>query len=260
MYVIEGDPGAGKTTMALQFLLEGLRERETVLYVTLSETSEELREVAESHGWSLDGIHLLELGALADRMDHDANYTVYHPADVELGETTKRIRDEVDRLKPSRVVLDSVSELKVLSETNARYRREILGLKQFFAGKQCTVFVLDDRTSRQEQQLQSIVHGVICVERERREYGDTRRQINILKMRGVRFRDGSHDFVIKTGGLEVYPRVTVRDPGGRDYPRDDMKSGLAQVDALLGGGLDRGSSNLVLGPSGCGKPRCARNS
>jgi circadian clock protein KaiC len=252
MYVIEGDPGAGKTTLALQFLLEGNQAGESVLYVTLSETAEELQEVAESHGWSLEGVNLLELGTLGERLEQEAGYTVYHPADVELGETTKRIREEVNRLEPSRVVLDSVSELKVLSETNARYRREILGLKQFFSGKQCTVLVLDDRTSKPEQQLQSIAHGVIGMERERREYGETRRQIHIQKMRGVRFRDGAHDFVIKTGGLKVYPRIDSTDPP-KEYPRDDMKSGVDAVDALLGGGLDRGSSNLILGPAGCGK-------
>jgi circadian clock protein KaiC len=252
MYVIEGDPGAGKTTVALQFLLEGVRREETVLYVTLSETAEELMEVADSHGWSLEGVHLLELGALSERLEEDAGYTVYHPADVELGETTKRIRAEADRLRPSRVVLDSVSELKILSETNARYRREVLGLKQFFSGKNCTVLVLDDRVGKLEAQLQSIAHGVICLERERREYGETRRQIHILKMRGVRFRDGVHDFVIRTGGLEVYPRIVATDEP-RDYPPEDMKSGVEEVDALLGGGLDRGSSNLIIGPAGCGK-------
>jgi len=252
MYVIEGEPGAGKTTLALRFLLEGVRRGETVLYVTLSETAEELQEVAVSHGWSLEGVHLLELGALSERLEQDAGYTVYHPADVELGETTKRIRSEAERLKPARVVLDSVSELKILSETNARYRREILGLKQFFSGKECTVMVLDDRINKQEQQLQSIAHGVICLERDRREYGETRRQVHILKMRGVRFCDGTHDFVIRTGGLEVYPRVAASN-GAQDGPRDDMKSGVEEVDALLGGGLDRGSSNLVIGPAGCGK-------
>jgi circadian clock protein KaiC len=251
MYVVEGDPGAGKTTLALQFLLEGKRRGETVLYVTLSETAEELGEVAASHGWSLEGIDLLELGALEDRFQQEAGYTVYHPADVELGETTKRIRTEVDRLNPSRVVLDSLSELKVLSETTARYRREILGLKQFFSGRRCTVLVLDDRTTRQEQQLQSIAHGVIGIERERREYGDTRRQIHIQKMRGVRFRDGAHDFKIRTGGLEVYPRLPAARTEVENSP--EMKSGVPEIDTLLGGGLDRGSSNLVLGPAGCGK-------
>jgi circadian clock protein KaiC len=252
MYVVDGDPGAGKTTMALQFLLEGVRCGETVLYIALSETAEELNEVAESHGWSLADVHLLELGSLSDRLQHDVEYTVFHPADVELGETTKRIRAEVDRLNPSRVVLDSVSELKVLSETRARYRREILGLKQLFAGKLSTVLILDDRTSSQEQQLQSIAHGVLGLERERREYGETRRQIHIIKMRGVRFRDGGHDFVIHTGGLEVYPRLSAAEHG-KDYLQGVMKSGVQEVDSLLGGGLDRGSSTLVMGPAGCGK-------
>ena len=252
MYVIEGDPGAGKTTLALQFLLHGAQSGETVLYVTLSETSEELREVAHSHDWTLDGVNLLELGALEGRLRHEAEYTVYHPADVELGEMTKRIRAEADRLQPARVVLDSVSELKVLSETNARYRREILGLKQFFAGKHCTVLVLDDRTSRQELQLQSLAHGVIAMERERREYGDTRRQIHIVKMRGVRFRDGRHDFVIKTGGFAVYPRLSAAEHD-KNYPHENIKSGVQELDALLGGGLDRGTSTLVMGPAGCGK-------
>jgi circadian clock protein KaiC len=252
MYVVEGDPGAGKTTLALQFLLEGARLGETVLYVTLSETAEELHEVADSHNWSIEGVRLLELGSLSDRLQDDAEYTVYHPADVELGETTRRIRAEVDRLQPSRVVLDSVSELKVLSETNARYRREILGLKQFFSGKKCTVLILDDRTSRQEQQLQSIAHGVIAMERERREYGETRRQIHIVKMRGVRFLDGAHDFVIKTGGLEVYPRLSASERVS-DHPIEMVKSGVQEIDLLLGGGLDRGSSTLIMGPAGCGK-------
>lgn len=252
LYVVEGEPGSGKTTLALQFLLEGARHGETVLYVTLSETAEELIDVAQSHHWSLDKVNLLELGALGDRFHQDAEYTVYHAADVELGETTKRVRDTVERINPSRVVLDSVSELQILSETNARYRREILGLKQFFAGRKCTVLVLDDRTRRQEQQLQSIAHGVISLERERREYGETRRQIQVLKMRGVRFRDGAHDFEIVTGGLEVYTRLSAAAEFDH-YPADVIKSGIDQLDALLGGGLDRGCSTLLMGPAGCGK-------
>ncbi len=209
LYVIEGDPGAGKTTFALQFLLEGVRLGQRVLYVTLSETADELRYVASSHGWSLDGIELLELDALSDRLQEEATYTVYHPSDVELGETIKRIRQEVERLDPERVALDSVSELKILSQTSVRYRREILGFKQFFAGRRCTVLVLDDRTTRDgEQQLQSIAHGVLSMEREGREYGMTRRQLHIVKMRGVRFQDGRHDFVINTGGIEVHPRLS----------------------------------------------------
>jgi circadian clock protein KaiC len=253
LYVVEGDPGSGKTTLALQFLREGVRLGLRTLYITLSETLEELNDVANSHGWTLEGIHLLELDTISERIEEEANYTVYHPADVELGDTIKRIRAEIERLSPERVALDSVSELKILSQTSARYRREILGLKQFFAGRKCTVLVLDDRTTLEgEQQLQSIAHGVIRMEREGREYGSTRRQIHIVKMRGVRFQDGRHDFVIQTGGLELYPRLSAS--GTPATIRDgSAESGSPQLDALLGGGLDRGSSTLLLGPAGCGK-------
>lgn len=253
LYVVEGSPGAGKTTFALQFLIEGVRLGQRVLYVTLSETLEELRDVASSHGWALEGIHLLELNSLSDRLQDDANYTVYHPADVELGETVRRIREEVERLNPERVALDSVSELKILSQTSVRYRREILGLKQFFAGRKCTVLVLDDCTAGEsEQQLQSIAHGVVRMEREGREYGATRRQLHIVKMRGVRFEDGRHDFVIHTGGIEIYPRLSTSRYSSTPAA-GSAKTGSEEMDALLGGGLDRGTSTLLLGPAGCGK-------
>jgi circadian clock protein KaiC len=221
--------------------------------VTLSETLEELNDVAISHNWTLDGINLLELNSLSERLEEDANYTVYHPSDVELGDTIQRIRAEVERLNPERVALDSVSELKILSQTSVRYRREILGLKQFFAGRKCTVLVLDDLTTREnEQQLQSIAHGVLRMERDSREYGTTRRQIHVVKMRGVRFQDGHHDFVLKTGGLELYPRLS---SAGTSLNKREgyATSGSPQMDMLLGGGLDRGSSTLLIGPAGCGK-------
>ena len=172
LYVVEGDPGSGKTTLALQFLREGVRLGQRTLYVSLSETKEELADVALSHGWNLDGISLVELDSISERLQEEANYTIYHPADVELGETIKRIRAHVEQLNPTRLALDSVSELKILSQTSVRYRREILGLKQFFAGRECTVLVLDDCTTNgNEQQLQSIAHGVIRMERAEREYG-----------------------------------------------------------------------------------------
>jgi len=195
----------------------------------------------------------LELNSLSDRLQEEANYTVYHPSDGELGETIKRIRSEIERLTPERVALDSVSELKILSQTSVRYRREILGLKQFFVGRECTVLVLDDCTAVEiEQQLQSIAHGVLRMERDGREYGNTRRQIHIVKMRGVRFQDGRHDFVIQTGGIEVYPRLS--GGGGAATPHEGTAaSGSKELDTLLGGGLDRGSSTLLLGPAGCGK-------
>ena len=253
LYVVEGYPGSGKTTFALQFLREGVRLGQRALYVTLSETLEELSDVASSHGWTMEGIDLLELSTLSERLAEEANYTVYHPSDVELGETLRRIRTEIDRLSPERLALDSVSELKILSQTAVRYRREILGLKQYFAGRKCTVLVLDDCTTGEgEQHLQSIAHGVLRLEREGREYGVTRRQMHIVKMRGVQFQDGRHDFVINTGGLEVYPRLS-----GSNTPQigreGSAESGSAQLDGLLGGGLDRGSSTLLLGPAGCGK-------
>ena len=253
LYVVEGQPGAGKTTLALQFLLAGVQAGETVLYVTLSETSEELQEIAASHGWSLEGIHLVELDSLAEKVSEESEYTVYHPSDVELGETIKRLRAEIDRINPSRVALDSVSELKILSETNARYRRAILRLKQFFAGKKCTVLVLDDLTTGDsEQQLQSIAHGVLRMERETRDYGDTRRQVHIVKMRGVRFRDGRHDFQIRTGGIQVFPRLRAADQADNAIV-EMVNSGVGPLDHLLGGGLDRGTSTLIMGPAGCGK-------
>ena len=253
LYVLEGKPGSGKTTLALQFLREGVRLGQRTLYITLSETLEELNDVAASHGWTLEGIDLLELNTLSERLTEEANYTVFHPADVELGETLRRIRAEIERRSPDRIALDSVSELKVLSQTNVRYRREILGLKQFFAGRKCTVLVLDDCTTAEgEQHLQSIAHGVLRMERESREYGTTRRQMHVVKMRGVQFQDGRHDFLIQTGGLELYPRLSA---GGTSPVAHEgsAESGSPQLDALLGGGLDRGSSTLLLGPAGCGK-------
>ncbi len=253
LYVIEGDPGSGKTTLALQFLLEGVRRGQKCLYITLSETLDELRDVAASHGWTLEGLCVLELDKIAEKLAEEANYTVYHASDVELGETLKRIRVEVERTSPARVALDSVSELKILSQTSVRYRREILALKQFFAGRKCTVLILDDLTTFEgEQQLQSIAHGVIRMEREPREYGTTRRQIQIAKMRAVQFADGRHDFVLKKGGIELYPRLSAV---GTSVVRegDFIPSGSGELDQLLGGGLDRASSALVLGPAGSGK-------
>ena len=252
LYVVEGDPGSGKTTLALQYLMAGARQGERVLYVTLSETIHELEEVAASHGWSLADITLLELNSLAGRLQDTAEYTVYHPSDVELGETTRQIKDAVERLQPTRVALDSVSEFKILADSNARYRREILSLKQYFAGRQCTVLILDDKTSPDEQQLQSIAHGVIRMMRAPRDYGNTRRQLQVIKMRGVKYRDGVHDFTIETGGIAVFPRLTPTDQ--KNEPElEDLSSGVVELDQLLGGGVQRSSSTLVMGPAGCGK-------
>src|SRR5262245_34936898 len=208
LYLLEGVPGSGKTTLALQFLLEGQRRREPVLYVTLSETEEELRGVAASHGWSLDGITIRELVPSEESLRPDEQYTMFHPSEVELSETTKTILADVDRIKPARVVFDSLSELRLLAGNPLRYRRQILALKQFFAGRSCTVLLLDDMTSASHDlQVQSIAHGVVRLEQLFPEYGAERRRLIVLKYRGVRFRGGYHDYAIQRGGIEVFPRL-----------------------------------------------------
>lgn len=253
LYLIEGMPGTGKTTLALQFLLEGRRLGERGLYVTLSETKEELLGVAQSHGWSLDGIDLYELEASQSRLKPEQEYTVFHPEEVELTETAQQVYSEVERIKPARVVFDSLSELRLLSREPLRYRRQILSLKQFFVGRNCTVLLLDDTVGRSSDlQLQSISHGVLSLERLGQEYGVSRRRLNVVKLRGAKFRDGFHDYVIETGGLRVFPRLVAaehRRPGAAIV----FSSGIAELDALLGGGLSSGTSILITGPAGSGK-------
>jgi circadian clock protein KaiC len=259
LYLIEGDPGTGKTTLALQFLLEGLRTGEKGLYVTLSETKAELLTVAASHGWSVDGIGIFELASLEQRLQAAEQYTVFHPSEVELSETSKRICEEVERIQPTRVVFDSLSEMRLLAREPLRYRRQVLALKQFFAGRQCTVILLDDRTAQDtDLQLQSISHGVILMERVAVEYGGARRRLIVAKMRGLQFREGHHDFSIQPGGLVVYPRLVAAEKrasenGRPATPREEAKSGIATLDALVGGGIHYGTSTLVLGPAGSGK-------
>jgi circadian clock protein KaiC len=259
LYLIEGDPGTGKTTLALQFLLEGLRTGEKGLYVTLSETKAELNTVAESHGWSLDGIGLFELASIEQRLQATEQYTVFHPSEVELGETTSRICEEVERTQPVRVVFDSLSEMRLLARDPLRYRRQVLALKQFFAGRRCTVILLDDRTAQETDiQLQSISHGVIRLERLAVEYGGARRRLSVVKIRGLQYRDGYHDFSIQPGGLIVYPRLVAAEKRRAQAPasvarREEAKSGIAELDKLLGGGIHYGTSTLMLGPAGSGK-------
>jgi circadian clock protein KaiC len=204
VFLIEGDPGTGKTTLALQFLLEGARNGESVLYVTLSETPDELRAVARSHGWTLDGVGLYELAPTADTLDPADEYTILHPAEVELGQTMRTVLDEVARIRPTRVIFDSLAEIRLLARDPLRYRRQVLGLKQFFAGRGSTVLLLDDLTFRNSDlQLQSIAHGVLRLEKNAVDYGPERRRLQIMKLRGVAFRGGYHDFSIRTGGLQV---------------------------------------------------------
>ena len=258
VYLLHGSPGSGKTTLALQFLLEGARIGEKVLFVTLSETKNELISVAASHGLNLDSINIFELVAEEDQLDPDNQYTMYQPSDIELNVTTKAIMDEVDRLKPARVVIDSLSEVKLLAQSALRFRRQVLALKQFFTGRACTVFFLDDKTSSREEdlQLESIAHGVISLEQLSPEYGAERRRLRIAKIRGQRYRGGYHDFTIIKGGLNVFPRIVASEHKTDTRPTV-MKSGIAEMDTLLGGGIDTGTSVLLLGPAGVGKSTLA---
>ena len=252
LYLIDGDPGTGKTTLALQFLREGVRRGEPVLYVTLSETREELQSVADSHGWSLDGITIHEL-ANDESLRPDTQYTVFHPSEVELSDTMNTVLQTIERVRPRRTVFDSLSEMRLLARDALRYRRQILALKQFFIGRQCTVLLLDDRTAAGgDQQLQSLVHGVVRLEQLSPEYGGERRRLRILKLRGVDFRGGYHDYTIKTGGIHAYPRLIAAEHH-EPFTAEMLPSGVAALDALVGGGLGRGTTTLIMGPAGSGK-------
>ncbi|MFO0910869.1 MAG: ATPase domain-containing protein [Isosphaeraceae bacterium] len=257
VYLVEGNPGSGKTTLALQYLLEGRKLGESGLYVTLSESRRELDDVARSHGWSLDGVALLELVAPESELEPENQLILFQPSEVELGETTKAILEEVERSKPKRVVIDSLSEMRLLAQNPLRYRRQILALKQFFIGRECTVFLLDDLTSETEDlQLQSIAHGVINLEQLSPEYGAERRRLRIVKLRGQTYRGGFHDFVIRRGGLEVFPRLVAAEHlHGQE--RGLLQSGNSKLDDLLGGGLQYGTSVVLLGPAGSGKSTTA---
>jgi len=255
LHLIEGDPGAGKTTLALGFLLAGVQSGEHCLYVTLSETAVELRAVASSHAWSLNGIELCEL-APEDGRGADEHYTLYHPAEIELGEMVKKILEVTDRVKPSRVVIDSLSEMRLLARDPLRYRRQVLALKEFFAVRKCTVLMLDDRTSGSDDlQLQSLAHGVIALEQEAHPFGRSRRRLRVVKMRGVQAVEGFHDFRIHRGGLAVYPQLMPVHNAQR--PTTPITSGIVELDRLLGGGLTWGTCTLVMGPAGSGKSTLA---
>ncbi len=257
LYLIEGTPGSGKTTLAMQFLLDGARCGERCLYVTLSETAEELRATAASHGWSLDGIDLFELVPSEDNLLVDAHSTMFHPSEVELSETTKAILAEVERITPTRVVFDSLSEMRLLAQDPLRYRRQILALKQFFVGRNATVLLLDDRTSGvTDLQLHSLADGVVSLEQIAPDYGAERRRLVVSKLRGRSYRGGYHDFRIVRGGLEVYPRLIAAEHH-QPFAAGRLLSGVAELDILLGGGLDRGTSTLLIGPAGVGKSSLA---
>jgi circadian clock protein KaiC len=256
-YLIEGVPGSGKTTLALQFVLEGVRRNEPVLYITLSETEEEVRAVAHSHGWSLDGVRVLEVVASEEALAPEQQYTVFQPDEVELSETTKAILREVEVHKPMRVVFDSLSELRLLAGSALRYRRQIFGLKQFFAGRLCTVLVLDDRTATSDDpQLHSIAHGIVSLEQTSPHYGSERRRVRVVKHRGTAFVGGHHDFKIVRGGLQVFPRLVAAQRRG-EPSSGTVSSGVVALDTLLGGGLERGTSTLLSGAAGTGKSTIA---
>ena len=257
MYLYEGRPGTGKTTLALQFLLEGARHGERALYISLSETERELRLVAERHGWSLDGIDIFELVPPETTLDPGRELTVLHPAEVELSETTKLILDKVVELNAARVVIDSLSELRLLAQSSLRYRRQVLALKHFFGARRCTVVLLDDMTSNDNDlQLHSISHGVVLLEQLAIEYGAERRRLRVVKMRGINFRGGFHDFTIQRGGLAIYPRLIAAEHHAA-FDGDFTPSGNAELDKLLGGGLERGTNALLIGAAGVGKSSVA---
>lgn len=252
LYLIDGAPGTGKTTLAMQFLLAGAARGERGLYVTLSESEQELREVATSHGWSLEGISIVELGPEED-VAADSGYTIFHPAEVELQQTMHSVLAAVDRHAPTLVVFDSLSEMRLLARDPLRFRRQILALKQHFAGRDCTVLLLDDKTAPDgDLQLHSLAHGVILLEHVALEYGAERRRLRVTKLRGLRFSGGYHDFRIRTGGLVVFPRIDTRVDVASDGLRV-LPSGSAELDALLGGGLHQGTSFLITGAAGTGK-------
>jgi circadian clock protein KaiC len=257
MYLIEGDPGAGKTTLALQFLLEGVRNGEPGLYVALSETAEELRQVADSHGWSLEGITICDLADSEESLRAEAQYTLFHPSEVELSETTQVVLEAVEKHKPRRIVFDSLSEMRLLARDPLRYRRQVLSLKQYFAERGTTVLLLDYQIPPTgDRQVQSLTHGVIRLEQLASAYGTDRRRLRVQKLRGVGFRGGYHDFVISKGGLEVFPRLLVEQRPNRP-PLKLQRTGVETLDTLLGGGLHTGTSTLIMGPAGVGKSTLA---
>lgn len=256
LYLVEGNPGTGKTTLALQFLLTGRAKGERGLYVTLSETSEELAEVARSHGWSLQGIEVYDLVS-DEGLSEEAEQTILHPSEFELGETVRDVMRLVGELKPQRVVFDSLSELRLLAQSALRYRRQILALKRFFAQLDCTVLMLDDKSSGEgDQQLHSIAHGVVHLNQNAHDYGPDKRQLRIVKMRGVKFRSGDHDFDLDRGGLKVFPRLTAGEHA-TEFSDKPVSTGTPEFDKMLGGGLSPGTNLLLAGPAGVGKTTTA---
>ena len=257
MYLLEGDPGTGKTTVAMQFIMAGVRNGEKALYVTLSEPRTELEMSARSHGWDPKHIPIAEFVPAEASLHPEQQYTVFHPSEIELADTIKRLTLLIDEVKPDRLAIDSLSELRLLAADTMRYRRQLLALKQYFAGRETTVLLLDDRTAEgSDLQLQSIAHGVLRLEKIPRSYGVTRRHVEIIKLRGSAYREGFHDYTIVKGGVCVYPRL-VASEHSLPFSGEKIQSGIAALDSMFGGGISRGSATLVIGPTGAGKSTLA---
>jgi circadian clock protein KaiC len=254
VHLLEGEPGAGKTTLGLQFLLEGVRKEEGCLYITLSESKDELLHVARTHGWDLSGIDIFELVPPELSLDTQREQSIVYASDLELGETVQMVMDEVQRVAPARIVFDSLSEIRLLAQGPLRFRRQVLALKHYFAQHNCTVLFLDDLTQNEEDlSLHSLAHGVVRLDQVAQTYGAERRRLRVFKMRGRQFRGGFHDFTIRTGGLEIFPRLVAASHPDEGHEERQASSGIEELDALVGGGLDYGTTNLVIGPSGSGK-------
>lgn len=256
LYLVDGSPGVGKTTLAMQFLIEGVRLGEPCLYVTLSETRDEMEAVAASHGWSLEGIEIVELSQVEQTFGANSQNTLFQPAEVELTRLMGLLISEFDRVKPKRMVLDSLSELRLMAQSPFRYRRQILSFKHHFATSNCTLLLLDDQSTGQDAPVHSIVHGMVTLQRVPLKFGINRRFLSIPKMRGSAFREGNHDYLIRAGGLIVFPRLVAMEHVG-EHKKEVFTSGNAQLDQLVGGGLDSGTGTLFMGPAGSGKSTIA---
>jgi len=254
LYLIEGSPGAGKTTLALQFLIAGAKKGEKGLYISLAESEAELRHVAASHGMNLGNVEICKISPPEIAGESGKQYTVFQPAEVELSDVLETILGKVRELKPSRIIIDSMSELRMLARDSLRYRRQVLSLKQFFEGRDCTTLLLDERFRDQaENQVQTIAHGVLCLEVLQRSYGITRRRMEVLKIRAASFREGYHDYIIVKGGVVVFPRLVSSEHRAESEMAENLPSGVKELDQLFSGGVQRGTSTLIIGPAGCGK-------